>query len=153
MNEDLIAARFRARLIGGESFLVKEIDKWERWVESDKCRIKFMFDRYDAAGCMIMVSDPNSSEADASFIYLRYIRGARDVLTDIGSPENTAEVFNKYFADVLRGDFSILEECKKLGNDFSNLLMEALCLDDSDPIKVKADNWDISFRDDLKRSG
>lgn len=151
MDNDLVIARFKARLLNGDSFFVNNIDQWESWVETNKCRIKFMFDRYGGGGCMIMVSDPNDNNEDASFIYLRYIRGARDVFPDIGSPENTAEIFNKYFSDVLGGDFSILKEYYNLAKDFPDLLMDALCLDDDDPIKVKTDNWDISFLDDLRK--
>ena len=54
-------------------------------------------------------------------IILRDIRGARDVLPDAGSPENQAEIFNKYFRDILAGDFSILKEQETLGKEISFL--------------------------------
>ena len=100
---------------------------------------------------MILVSSPESSAPGANLIILRDIRGARDVLPDAGSPENQAEIFNKYFGDILTGDFSLLKEQERLGKEVSLYLAKALSLDDDDPIKIKVRNYDISWLEDYKK--
>ncbi len=151
MDRDLYINRFKARLLGGDTFSIKKQNEFEWRVESKDCRIAFVFERYDGDCFMILVSSPESSAPGANLIILRDIRGARDVLPDAGSPENQAEIFNKYFGDILTGDFSLLKEQERLGKEVSLYLAKALSLDDDDPIKIKVRNYDISWLEDYKK--
>ena len=151
VDRDLYVRKFKDHLREGDTFSFNKIDELQWCVESKYCKITFDFDRYGEGGCLIFVSDPNSNTREANFITLRHIRGARNVLSDGGSPENLAEIFDKYFNDILNGDFSIFTERDRLGKVFSLHIMEAIGLNDEDPVKVKFINYDISWLDDLKK--
>jgi hypothetical protein len=150
MTRNVRVERFRARLLHGASFAIQKKSDVEWNVESDRCRIGFLFERFGEESYNLLVSDPRRDRPGASFLALRFIRAARDVLPERDSPENLAEVFNTSFADVLGGDFSILAQYDKLGKVFWVALMDAIALDDADPIKVKLAAWDGAWFDEWK---
>jgi hypothetical protein len=149
VDRGLYISKFRAHLLHADDFLTKKESEYEWRVESKDCRISFIFERFDEDCFVILVSNPKSNAPGANFFVLRYIRAARDLLPDAGSPENQAEVFNTYFGDILRGDFSILKEQERRGKEYYSYLRQALSLDDNDPIKNKIKNFDITWLDDL----
>ena len=150
---DVRVSRFKARLLNNGIFSIIKNGEFAWSIESNICKIEFIFERFGNGSYMILVSDPRTKEPGANFNILRHIRGARDILADAGSPENFAEIFNKYFSDVLSGDFSVLVEYERLGKAFGVFLIKVLSLDDDDPIKIKMRAWDISWLDDLKKRG
>ncbi|MCE3608094.1 hypothetical protein LXA47_31480 [Massilia sp. P8910] len=151
MNKELLVENFKNRLHGGSRFFLKKISENQWKLESDMCRLSFVFDRHEDDSYMILISDPDSNSVGINSFVLRHLRGARDVLADANSAENQAEIFNRYFADVLKGDFSILSEFEKVKLGFGAFLMKALSLPEGDPIKVKAKEFDISWLEDVKK--
>ncbi len=151
MNRDSYISRFKARLLGGDTFSIKKQNEFQWCVESKDCKISFIFERYDEDCFVLLVSNPKSNASGENLILLRHMRGARDVLPDAGSPENLAEIFNKYLSDILAGDLFLLIEAGKIGKEFYLLLMKALSLKDDDPIKIKVRNYDISWLEDYKK--
>ena len=150
MAMDVRLEKFRARLLNAGQFSIKRSSEFAWSVESDVCKIAFVLERFGEGNYNILVSDPRTDRPSASFFALRFVRGAHDVLPDAGSPENLAEIFNRYFPDVLAGDVSVFSEVEKLGKVFWVLWMEAMNLDDDDPIKIKMNAWDISWLADFK---
>lgn len=150
MDRELHIKRFKDALIGGDRFLIIKVNELEWHVESALLRISFVFDRYGGDSYMVLISDISSKAHGANIGILRHFRGAEDLLPDVKSPENYAEIFNKYFSDVLNGDFSILSEYEHAGKAFALGLMEVLSLPDDDPLKIKAKKFDISWLTDLK---
>jgi hypothetical protein len=153
MDKQEYINRFKLRLNQSERFSVfrRTEGHWE--VESENCRISFFYDRRepDAHEYVLLISNPRTNERPMSLVLLRFFRGAHDILSDASSPENEAEILNKYFDDLLGGDFSIQDEYEKVRDDFFILLGDVLKMSEDDPIKTKWRNLDISWIRDMKQ--
>lgn len=145
-----LVGKFKARLINGGNFYLLQENEFQFSLTSNECRILFVFDRYQEGAPIIFVAKAGSKGEGLHVLLLRHLRGALDQLSDHASPENFAEIFNRYFVDLLTGDFSIESEYLKREDDFFTLLMYVPRLDEDDPIKIKVKLFDISWIADLK---
>ena len=152
MDKNAYAVEFKNKLEQSERFTVFQRNEQRFDVESEDCRISFVYDRYadEDDGYVYSVSNPKTNDKNMSVNLLRFLRGARDVLSNSDSPENVAAVFNTYFVDVSNGDFSIRDEYDKMRKPFFVLALEIFNMLENDPIKIKWKNYDISWVEDLK---
>ncbi|WP_431262437.1 hypothetical protein ACQ859_20125 [Roseateles chitinivorans] len=143
--------RFHAALPDNEIFRDRKISD-EHWViESQKCCISFLYERYEPEGSAVILVSRFAESQGMSIFLLRHMRGAADVLPDGDSPENLALVFGRYFMDLLAGDFSIRDECERLSNRFFALSFEVDRLPESDPVRRMYDTYDIGWMDALEK--
>ena len=149
--------RFKSHLQGGERFALAEIHPAKIRLSSQSSAITFVFERYAKedgdGGCIAFISRPDELSDGMHVLVLRYILGIGDAPNpEWGVAENTAELFNRHFQQILDGDFSIQEKYSRAERrNFFVMLMRVQALPDHDPIKIKAKNFDITWMDDLER--
>ena len=61
MDKCLYVNRFKAHLLGGDTFSIKKDNEFQWRVESRDCRISFVFDRYGEYLPIALVSSPKST--------------------------------------------------------------------------------------------
>jgi hypothetical protein len=142
--------KVRRALDSRKKFRIRKISSREFELASSVSRIRFVFERYDEGQVIIFVATPDPADRGMHLLLLRHLVGARDVLKNATRPQKIAAILNKYFADLLGGDFSIRSRYEAVGSQFFSLLMEANRLPENDPIRVKVRNFDISWMDDFE---
>ena len=133
-----------------ETFEFKTVDKLAFELLSSTSRIRFVWERYVENQKITYIATPDPEDRGMHYLLLRHLVGARDVLSDIRSPKNQAAVCNRYFGNLLSGDFSVRCRYEEVKDRFFTLLMELHKLPESDPIRVKAREFDISWMHDLR---
>jgi len=129
-------------------FKLKKISTGEFDLASSVSRIRFIFERH-GGGLLIYVATPDPADRGMHMLLLRHLVGAREVRRFGTRPQKLAAILNKYFSELLNGDFSIRARYDEVGLNFFSLLMEANRLPDRDPIRVKIKNFDISWMEDF----
>jgi hypothetical protein len=151
MNRQSIVRRFQTVLTGGADFALAKHSDCNFDLKSQKCTITFVFEKHEIQ-YSIYVSEPSAPQKDRmKLLLLRYIRGAKEATGESGSPEYYADIFNRYFQDIISGDFSVREEYERLKEPFFTLLVQAKRLPESDPVRKKVENYDISWLDDFQK--
>jgi hypothetical protein len=151
MDRKSFVEEFRAALRNGSDFAFSEESSLELCLTSALCKISFHFEKYDD-GRVVYISEPDVRRKHMMHVLLlRYIRGARDAAGAPGSPERLAAIFDVYFGDILGGDFSVRAEYERLKTPFFALFLQAKRLPESDPIRKKLENFDISWLEDFQK--
>ena len=140
--------QFASKLCGG-TFLVNEVRELEYLVSSPKCAIRVLVQ--PRGGAAIDVINPRQMNERYSFLTLRHMRSARNTSNVSASPmDNVAAIFNKYFLDILNGDFNGLVDYRVTEELLNAFLPRMFSLKEDDPIRIKFHSFDGSWMADWK---
>jgi hypothetical protein len=138
-----------AELLQADSFKTRMTQDGKYYAETERCIIEFFVD--PRGGVDITIRDPHSANEAYRVFVLRHMRNARDIPgMNRRSIENMAGVFNCYFSDLLRGDFSKLGEYRTTKALLNSFIPKIISLEEDDLIRVKFKNFDESWLADLK---
>lgn len=150
MNKLEIVTKFREGLNSTDEFKVVEVSELVWKISSQNCVLTFLFER-NADVFNISVEEPNLSQETKpmAMLLLRFLRGAADIDMKGNSPVFFADLMNSHFPDLLEGDFSLREEYERVFDRFYAEILSALFLKEDNPIRIKVENFDISWLDDI----
>lgn len=149
MTNEEIAISFKDCLVNGDDFKVTKSHDHHFKIQSNDCEIDLLFERYED-GYSIEISEMGSNKEPLNLLLLRFLRGAvesEDV--DASHPGRYAKLLNKYFLDLLEGDFSIRKQYDDIYNEFYHKFTDVQCVDDNQPIWIKIKNFDITWMKDF----
>ena len=154
-----LVSEFKAELRSGSKFRLNEISQGKIALRSRRSDILFLFERYDPSEYVLFILPPGNPKmeltrkpkAELHIYLLRQLLGAKDVLIDANRTKALAAVFNKYFQEIIDGDFSISKVYFEVERKFFSYLMEINSLDHDDPIKIKLRDYNITWMDDWEK--
>lgn len=150
MSKQEIVNRFHRALDNFDQFEVSEVNTHVWNIESDVCVITFLFEPFgEEFNIELKEKNIEGSSNPLNFLLLRFLRGAYHPDREEDSPEYYASLLNEFYADLLAGDFSIRKIYDKYDPQFFIKLIDLNSLAPDDPIRKKADNFDISWIEDL----
>lgn len=118
-------------------------------LQNNACIIDFSFEHYESEKVTIGFFNPNKeNDGCMDFLILRHLFHVNEKL-QIG--ENVfhlvGRILTNYFADILRGDFSIQAEYKKIEHSYYDKVLNVLSLPSIHPARQKFDDFDIGWLD------
>lgn len=125
----------------------------ENIVASSRCHIGFYFERYEDTMPLVLIGEAGKMP-EMNLVLLLYLRAVKDPKPSkehVSDESIIAWILTTYFADLLRGDFSIAKDYRRYRERFFTLLSAVLDLPDNDPIRQKFEIFDLTWMRDLER--
>lgn len=157
-SSDSVARTNALKVLGGLptelSFVHRDQGECVQELTSNKCIVALLFERYESSKCNVILMNPNSNSADRdamSFWVLRHIRAistfrhdSEDMFTAIG------RILAESLSDLLGGDFSTIDQYRKLEREILDKMPLVLDLPDYHPAKILFNKYDIRWIDMLR---